>query len=59
MRLIFGCISRLGVGQVAGDLLLEPLLVLLQTHRVLGVVGEKLSSHPGTALSAAATNVFL
>jgi diaminopimelate decarboxylase len=27
--------------------------------RVLGIVGEKLSSHPGTALSAAATNVLL
>jgi hypothetical protein len=27
--------------------------------RVLGIVGEKLSSHPGTALSEAATNVLL
>jgi diaminopimelate decarboxylase len=27
--------------------------------RILGIVGEKLSSHPGTALSAAATNVSL
>jgi hypothetical protein len=30
-----------------------------QTPRVLGIVGEKLSSHPGTALSEAATNVLL